>query len=1134
MKRVADVLPRDSKRQKLDGSSATIFDDPALLIDPGDLLNGTDGSGYMLGKVYMTWPPRPPTKYRIILEASGVATGGGVKRFEVEFSGHCADVFRKTQLQFKLAQELYLSLKGAELVQKKQGNSAANIIPIVLKYVKGVVLEILPKGQEPGRKVDTWFKPPRPETPPPTEDDWFQTPKKTAPPVLAIIKGDLMDVIEEVSPASLPISSDTNGVSRPSIAPLKYSENPSHLANPLNSIGNSLPTATPPRQPTPMPPTASPSSSRNSRPIAPVLPNSGISIPKENPPNHRLAMTEHVSTIPAKSARPVSSIRTSASTSKLEDCKSATIEALQSADRSSPSGSALPNRSHNSDVSSASTAEPRNSTSSKPTTKAVEPVLNKNQRKNKIRREKRKAKEALAPRSGISEIPETAATPNARPPQQSASTHFGPPLLPTLSPAAQSSTLKSQPQIPQQPQSPSLHPSASTINVRSVSVVTRPRLQLPPGFTSLAVLKCEEKRNIPYSVIGVVTSATCITRTKKDDLTCSLRIVDPSNCIESFPPSYEGFTVNCFTKKYEQWLPAAAVGDIIILHKIKTSIFGDVKGVGYHDTMQWAVYKPTTGNVEHGDLTDVPKSERLGDGFGALVSPFFKAIDIHSAYCLQLDDWWRGVEEKRRVEMGTIHQIGGGSLRGPPRLQRQHRLIADTSPTSEPNGYFDCTVEVYYGHKNDSGPYSLYVTDYTALTGAYPCQANWCPATLADYILRIELWDAALELAPTMLAGEFYLLKNVRMKMSGGGYLEAKLSEAKIQKLKPDDEEKFPHFKALLERKKAHGSVDEILDSPLKLIGLGRDREYLSCVVELLHIEKPKRVIYVTDYTSHPQLAKTNGPWPSDLNGFVLKVLLDDHQATMTDLLVVGNYYTVLNLRLQQSVTAEEFRGTLGGSGRLIHPVNPKSSSVEVWKQGLIERKNELPGRKRHIEMNIPKSPEPVSTPPRNRRDCSSIKQVLASTDSPRKFYVRAQVLDFYPFRLDDSFIRSCTNCTRPINDKRLACVECNDFEHAYVKIICVSRILVKDEVGDELKLSISGDVPLLDGLERVVMRDDPDAARRFHERLKPLIGNIVDVHEGMLRKEVIEPSGPMLTLTVDNWKTEDGSVVYGLQDYEP
>jgi hypothetical protein len=111
------------------------------------------------------------------------------------------------------------------------------------------------------------------------------------------------------------------------------------------------------------------------------------------------------------------------------------------------------------------------------------------------------------------------------------------------------------------------------------------------------------------------------------------------------------------------------------------------------------------------------------------------------------------------------------------------------------------------------------------------------------------MWDEARALGPTMLPNEYYSLKNVRMKLSRAGCIEAKLVEPKIQKLDPDDVNPDSHLKALisfvlglwhvridlylfLRRLKPHDDMDEE-EIELKLIGLARDKEYLSSVVEV-------------------------------------------------------------------------------------------------------------------------------------------------------------------------------------------------------------------------------------------------------------------------------------------------------------
>lgn len=100
---------------------------------------------------------------------------------------------------------------------------------------------------------------------------------------------------------------------------------------------------------------------------------------------------------------------------------------------------------------------------------------------------------------------------------------------------------------------------------------------------------------------------------------------------------------------------------------------------------------------------------------------------------------------------------------------------------------------------NDGGPgvYSLFVTDYTANSGMYPVQADWAPSDLTDSILKIEMWDDAAPMGPTMVQGQYYSMKNVRARVNNAGYLEAKIVESKISYM--GEGEVDVHLKALLE-----------------------------------------------------------------------------------------------------------------------------------------------------------------------------------------------------------------------------------------------------------------------------------------------------------------------------------------------
>jgi hypothetical protein len=112
----------------------------------------------------------------------------------------------------------------------------------------------------------------------------------------------------------------------------------------------------------------------------------------------------------------------------------------------------------------------------------------------------------------------------------------------------------------------------------------------------------------------------------------------------------------------------------------------------------------------------------------------------------------------------------------------------------------DFSNQIIQGFLNDNNVYSLYVTDYTINPKITPVQGSWCPPELADRILKVEMWDTAGQLGQTMETGEYWFLRNARMKVSGDGYLEGTMQLAeKVQKLNENDSLTDPHLKALLE-----------------------------------------------------------------------------------------------------------------------------------------------------------------------------------------------------------------------------------------------------------------------------------------------------------------------------------------------
>lgn len=81
-----------------------------------------------------------------------------------------------------------------------------------------------------------------------------------------------------------------------------------------------------------------------------------------------------------------------------------------------------------------------------------------------------------------------------------------------------------------------------------------------------------------------------------------------------------------------------------------------------------------------------------------------------------------------------------------------------------------------------------------------PVQAIWCPPELADRVFKIEMWDDASILAQTIEKGDYWFLRNVRMRISLGGYLEGNMQQVeKVRKLDENEASSNNHLMALLE-----------------------------------------------------------------------------------------------------------------------------------------------------------------------------------------------------------------------------------------------------------------------------------------------------------------------------------------------
>ncbi|KZP21160.1 hypothetical protein FIBSPDRAFT_519794 [Athelia psychrophila] len=645
--------------------------------------------------------------------------------------------------------------------------------------------------------------------------------------------------------------------------------------------------------------------------------------------------------------------------------------------------------------------------------------------------------------------------------------------------------------------------------------------------------------------MALVTSVRPPKKTTKNDWCTSLTLVDPSILQEDGicgSVEGQGSRINCFTRKYEQWLPSPQVGDVIILRGVK---LGGPTLVGYHDQLKWVIFNPEKSKLHHGEKGDAPESEGLADGFGHEFSPFWDAQGPELTACLRYADWWRAVSKIVEKYAARVHQLGpedAPSYAARGSYGRVHRLITDASPDQQPRGFFDCTVEIMKGFLNDNGVYSLYVTDYTPNSQMTPVQAEWCPPELGDRILKVEMWDSASALGQTMETGEYWFLRNCKMKVSRGGYLEGTMQEARgVVKLEESESDHHPHLAALLQRKsdcEQHNSERD-LKFEHKLIGDVQVNgvQYFTCTVEMLHVDhNPNGVpcCYITDYTRHPDLpliSETND-WARRLERRIVKVVLWDGQVDMAKNIETGSFYTIRNLRLLPSTTGDYIQGRLGGAERLINKLRSGDSTNERLAT-LLQNKQRWEEGHPKIDHRQADSPGTTSTKDHPRNGFSTIREILSSQICPNKYRTTARIRDFFPFNLNNFVMRRCKYCDKRIDDQYKECRACLDVDSTVKHLFCFF-FLMEDDDGRELLVSVSDECSLLGGLTPTDLDEDSEALQDLTNRLKPFIGNLVEAHEGISNGEEVDKEVPMLNISIDAWQNGGNAAVsYGLMNVQ-
>ncbi|KAG9318610.1 hypothetical protein JVU11DRAFT_703 [Chiua virens] len=649
-------------------------------------------------------------------------------------------------------------------------------------------------------------------------------------------------------------------------------------------------------------------------------------------------------------------------------------------------------------------------------------------------------------------------------------------------------------------------------------------------FTALSDLR--ESHSL-INVIGIVTSVTPEGRSRTNDWTRSITLVDPS----TIDLPRQSIKVNCFQKKYSEWLPQVQKDDIVILRKLKAVDFkGTISATGYGDKLRWAVYDLAKQSIRVPNKGDAPDKELVDHGMGYEYSPYWEPFQdsVELEYCRQMGEWWK----LKRQKVSTVQ------CSEPP---RKHLLISEASPDLPPRGFFNCTVEVLQKFNNQNGVTAVYITDYTTNPSVISVHAAWCSPELSEYVLRCDMWDDAKNVARMMNPGEYWYLNNIRARWNLSQRMEGTMQEAKnVIQLDKTRLEDFPHLRALLARKKEFAlskptltprSTSLHIFPDMLLQDVEESTTFLTCVVELLHIELNSRdghIMYVTDYTYNPDLPATasTASWAHNLEHRVVKIKLNGTQVDVLLDLRPGAICIIRNMHVKRLDASGCIQGHLGGEDKLIVPLHDLSDHHAQT----LQRNKE--GWQRENMLNV------LASPPNGSHEeshellkksivVSELHEVLASP-APNVFRVVARAMDFFPFSLADASVLRCTKCKSSPPPSFKQCPRCDDMMETHCKWFYSLYIQLQDEKGIELVASLSGkECILLQDVDPTDFRREQVAFDRFLAKLDPVLGNLRDVHLAWSRNEHNVIETPLMMFTLESWNIGDEKG-YSLIDCSP
>ncbi|CEL52469.1 C, briggsae CBR-GCY-28 protein [Rhizoctonia solani AG-1 IB] len=310
---------------------------------------------------------------------------------------------------------------------------------------------------------------------------------------------------------------------------------------------------------------------------------------------------------------------------------------------------------------------------------------------------------------------------------------------------------------------------------------------------------------------------------------------------------------------------------------------------------------------------------------------------------------------------------------------------------------------------------------------------------------------------------------------------------------------------------------------------------FFNCVVEILYGLPPGdqcAEIFVTDYTINNLLFTRRPPEAGGTQDKtkvygkrVLKVVLwGDTQIAHAQELETPGYYYIDNLRVRFD-SKGYLEGTLQDNRRKIDKLrsdDPLLPALLQRRQEYIENPQPLDGAASQRGMGgrdanlhsagdllpppaLPmKRSEPKQGGPEITRLSfynivrTPIQKVFGHPACPEVFRIRARIVAFEPYKLENFSVRYCTKCRTDLSSQSNACHECADFDREYVAYEYRFQMVVEEEGADvagyrgTLIVDVSGEEAelFLSGLAPADLWKSKKAAK-LRQRIAPVLGNL-------------------------------------------